>query len=280
MNPPPSSVLVNGKPDVAIDPTDRGFALGDGLFETVAVRHGRPRLWQSHCERLAGGCGRLGLTVPDLVRLRSEVDAVIGGTDAGTVRITVTRGPGPRGYAPPPDPHPTRVVAFQPAVSPGPPRADGLRLRWCATRLALQPALAGLKHLNRLEQILARSEWSDPDIDEGVMRATDGRVIECTAANLFLVQSGTLITPALDECGVAGVMRAAVIRAAEAQAIAVAVRDVQPAEVAAADALFVTSATRGLSPVARLDERTFPADDPVVHRLTEHLEHEFGNNRE
>jgi len=258
--------LINGRPQANLDPTDRGFTLGDGLFETIAVRTGSPRFWDDHCQRLRRGCQRLGIPKPAMADLRADVEQVLTGAQTGTLRITVTRGPGARGYAPPAEPAPTRAVVFHPHAPPADPPSP-VRLRWCSTRLALQPALAGLKHLNRLEQVLARSEWADPAIDEGVMLGMDGRVVECIASNLFLVRDGALVTPLLEACGVAGVMRGRVLCAAAGLRIATEVRSVAPGELAAAEALFVTSATRGLAPVAELGERAFATDDPVTQRL-------------
>lgn len=256
---------------MSVDVTDRGFALGDGLFETIAIRDGEPRLWQSHVERLSEGCRRLGIPVPSTEGLRQELDRARDGAVSGTARITITRGSGPRGYAPPPRPAPTRVVAFFPSTD-GSSSKSRFVLRWCQTRLALQPALAGIKHLNRLEQVLARAEWTDPTIDEGIMLATDGRVVECVMSNLFLVSDHTLVTPALDECGVSGVMRRHVLEAARRAGIDTEVRRVEPEEVKRACAVFVTNAVRGLVAVERIDELQYSADGPVVRDLMDCLE--------
>lgn len=251
---------------------DRGLALGDGLFETIAVRGGRPRFWYAHRERLADGCLRLGIRPPDMDAVRADIERAVGSDECGTLRVTVTRGRGPRGYASPSDPQPTRIVAFHPqagsSANPGP-----LTIRWCDTRLALQPALAGLKHLNRLEQVLARAEWNDPAIGEGLMCATDGRVIEGVMSNLFLVEGdGGLVTPALDECGVAGVMRRLTLEAASGLGMAVDVRRVEPMEVESAAGVFMTNAVRGLVPVARLGDRQWPVQHELMARLSDGVE--------
>jgi len=264
-------IIVNGRECASVDVTDRGFSLGDGLFETIAIRNGAPRFWQAHAERLVDGCRRLAIPVPSIDELAHELECVRDGSESGTARITVSRGPGPRGYAPPPEPLPTRVVGFYPATTPSNP-AQRFSLRWCETRLALQPALAGLKHLNRLEQVLARSEWSDPAIDEGIMLATDGRVVECVMSNLFLVVDHTLVTPALDECGVSGVMRRQVLEAATCLGIHTEVRRVEPPEVERASAVFVTSALRGIVAVERIGDLQYSSHDPVVQDLIDRLE--------
>lgn len=259
------SIVVDGHREDRVAALDRGFTLGDGLFETLAVRAGVPRFWSAHMERLCEGCRRLALPQPPQAALADDAAAVCADAADGTLRITWTRGVGARGYAPPAAPVPTRVVAFHPGPV-RPPRP--LALRWCDTRLALQPALAGVKHLNRLEQVLARAEWSDPGIDEGIMRAGDGRVVACVAANLFLVADGVLVTPDLGECGVAGTTRRRVLSAAAALGLEAAVRRVEVREVESADELFVTSAVLGVAPVATLAERRLHAPGPVTRRVT------------
>ena len=131
-------------------------------------------------------------------------------------------------------------------------RAGGLVLRWCETRLAVQPALAGIKHCNRLEQVLARGEWQDPQIDDGLMRDTDGHVVCATSGNLFVLHDARWWTPPLDRCGVAGVCRAWAMTALAAQAVALS-----PADVENADAVFLCNAVRGILPVACLGERVW-----------------------
>lgn len=257
-------ILVDGRPEERIAALDRGFALGDGLFETIAVRAGIPRFWSAHIERLREGCRRLLLPEPPTAALAEDAASLCAGGDNGTLRITWTRGIGARGYAPPADPVPTRVLAFHPGAAPA---ARALTLRWCDTRLALQPALAGIKHLNRLEQVLARAEWSDPTVDEGIMLASDGRVVECVAANLFLVHGGTLITPDVADCGVAGTTRRRVLAAAETLGLKAAVRRVEVEEVESADEAFVTNAVLGVAPVAAIAERRLAAPGPFTRRL-------------
>jgi len=167
------------------------------------------------------------------------------------LKLTITRGPGPRGYRPPAEPSVTRIVTSSAAR----PRGDALApllIRICDTRLGLNPLLAGLKHLNRLEQVMACAEWDDPDIGEGLMLSTDGRLISATAANVFLVEGGRLVTPAIRDCGVAGVMRQVVLAAAADRGQPVLVEDVHPDRLANADELFVTNAVIGIRPVKEL----------------------------
>ena len=169
------------------------------------------------------------------------------------MRITVTRGVGERGYAPPPAAQPTRILAATavPAL-PSDWYAQGIRVRCCALRLAAQPALAGLKHANRLEQVLARAEWDDAQIAEGLLRDRSGYVVSATAANLFAVVGGVLVTPALDECGVAGVARAEVLARRD-----VVVRRLSWEEVMQAEEIFLTSSLRGIVPLRQVDDSVF-----------------------
>lgn len=270
MSAPAPRFLVNGIATDRIAALDRGFTLGDGLFETVAVRAGQARLWPQHCERLAEGCRRLGLPQPDVAMLHDELEQCRGDELDGTVRITWTRGPGPRGYAPPEQPEPTRVVGWFPGLPTLPERP--LRLRWCDHRLGENPALAGLKHLNRLEQVLARAEWNDPGIDEGVMRSVSGDIIECTSCNLFLVLDGILLTPDLSRCGVAGVMRRHVLTLAEDLSIPVQIGRLNVDTLVNADELFVTNASRGIAAVGSMENHEWTAPGPRTRQLMQALE--------
>lgn len=259
-------MLVNGAPGHTLAALDRGLAYGDGLFETIRLVQGRSPLWPRHMQRLRDGAARLRLPAPDVLQLESEAAAVSQGMEHAVVRITVTRGVGERGYAPPASPMPTRVVAaFDAPPMAGPAYRDGIRVRWCETRLAAQPRLAGIKHLNRLEQVLARAEWNDPEIAEGLLLDAAGRVVCATMANLFAVIDGMLVTPALERCGVAGVARAEVLATRpDAQ-----VRDVRLDELLAASELFLTSSVRGILPVQAVGDKVFHPG-PVTRALQQH----------
>lgn len=261
-----SRVLVDGQVREQVSALDRGLGYGDGLFETIRFVSAEAPLWSRHMHRLEEGCRRLCLPGPEPALLLAEARRVSQGLPGAVVRITLTRGVGARGYRPPAQPEPTRIVAgFEPPYPDATGQADGIRVRLCATRLAAQPLLAGLKHLNRLEQVLARAEWDDPAIAEGVLCDADGLAISATAANLFAVVGGTLVTPLLDRCGVAGVARAEILDAwPQGQ-----VRPIPLAELREADELFLSSSVRGILPVRELDGRAF-AVGPVTRALQAH----------
>lgn len=259
--------LVNGVESSAISVDDRGLQYGDGLFETMSATDGKVRHFERHMERLAEGGRRLGLPVPAPELIAAECERALTGLGAGSVKLMITRGPGPRSYRPPAEPAVTRIV-----VSSAPrPRNDpegGIAVRLCDTPLGLNPRLAGLKHLNRLEQVLACAEWNDPAVPEGLMSSVDGRIICATAANVFLVQAGRLVTPDIRDCGVAGVMRGVVLAGARELEIDTEVRDVLPDDLATADEVFLTNAITGVRPVGEvLDLRRYTAPGAVTRLL-------------
>ena len=261
--------LVNGVESSAISVDDRGLQYGDGLFETMAALNGRVRHFERHMERLAEGGRRLGMTVPDPAVIAAECERALVGLGAGSVKLMVTRGPGPRSYRPPAEPSITRIIVSS-APKPRNDPDEGIVVRLCDTPLGLNPRLAGIKHLNRLEQVLACAEWNDPAIAEGLMSAVDGRIVCATAANVFLVRDGHLVTPEIRDCGVAGVMRGLVLAAARELAVETEVRNVNIGDLDAAEEVFLTNAITGVRPVGEiLGVRRYDALGPVTRVLLE-----------
>ncbi len=259
-------VFVNGRPATQLNPADRGLHYGDGLFETIAMRDGRPRFMDWHFERLTEGARRLGFPDPEVDRLRSEI-GLAGPVKHAVIKLILTRGPGERGYRPPRKPQPTRVMV----VSDWPKWPDsawieGVRVRWCRIRLGRNRALAGIKHLNRLEQVLARAEWDDDEVEEGLMQDDRDLVISAIQANLFARVQGAWVTPLLDESGVAGVMRRAFRRWSGERGEPVAERVLAACEVEAASALLLTNALIGAWPVRELAGRPLHID-PVARQF-------------
>ena len=251
---PPSEWLLNGEPGAALPALDRGLLYGDGLFETIAVQAGRARLWDRHMRRLQAGCQRLGLPEPDVAVLAAEAGRLIAGRSRVVLKIILTRGPGGRGYRGPQPPCPSRILALHPWPDYPPEWWErGIAARFCQTRLGCNPALAGIKHLNRLEQVLARAEWDDPGIAEGLMLDGEGRVIEGVMTNLFIVRGRGLLTPDLGRCGVAGVMRGWILDHAPGLGMTVRATDLGMDEINMADELFVTNSLVGVWPLRRLD---------------------------
>ena len=245
-------ILINHQPAESLSVTDRGFTYGDGVFRTLRASHGQPRLWRWQWQQLAHDCAALGLPLPDVDPLLADITRVCAGIDEATVRITVTRGHGARGYSPASAPGSTLIVQASPYLAaPDSCFRDGIVARLCDWRLALQPRLAGIKHLNRLEQVLARAEWQDPVIFDGLMRDTAGRVVCATAANVFVLIDGVWRTPSLDQCGVAGIARGWLL----ANVPDIEVTVLGPETVESAQAVFLCNAVRGILPVGRLGTR-------------------------
>ena len=250
-------ILVNGLPADQVDARDRGLAYGDGVFRTLKIEDGDPVWWTDHYARLAADCAALGLACPDEALLRGEV-ARVAADGAGVAKLVVTRGAGARGYAPPALPAVTRIVLGAPL--PAHAAADApvdVRARWCDLRLARQPRLAGIKHLNRLEQVLARAEWDDPAIFEGLLCDDTGAVISGVMSNLVLAKDGTLRTPDLAGCGVAGVARTRLLRAAAATGLTLQVCRLTPDAILDADELMLCNSLIGVRRVAALGERSW-----------------------
>jgi 4-amino-4-deoxychorismate lyase len=192
-------ILVNGAAADSVAATDRGLAYGDGVFRTLPVRRGKPQCWHLHYGKLEHDCKALAIACPPMKVLATELEQLARESADFAAKIIVTRGSGARGYAPPQPASPTRIVMGAAlAEYPAEFSRSGITAHLCTTRLSFQPRLAGVKHLNRLENVMARAEWSDPAVPEG----------------LVLVENGALVTPELSRCGVAGVTRERIMKAA------------------------------------------------------------------
>ncbi len=253
-----ATAVYRGRQRIAApDPADRGLAYGDGLFETVLVFAHQAVWWPAHWARLARGAAALGFGLPQREWLEAELGPLLSSApDNSVLKLILTRGAGGRGYAADPELEPTLVLS----VHAAPPQPAGpLVLRWCDTRLAIQPALAGIKHLNRLEQVLARAECSETGFDEGLVCDHDGHVVAATGANLFVFREGRWLTPGLDRCGIAGVCRAQLLLPLQAREARL-----DRAAIESADAVFLSNAVRGILPVARLGTRAWPPHPAIA----------------
>ena len=251
-------MLIDGEPLQSIAATDRALHYGDGVFETIAVLAGRPRLWQAHMVRLLQGCERLAIPPPDLQRLADECSRLCVDGEEAVLKVIISRGSGGRGYRPPATPHPRRILIRYPWPAVTAWWSDGARLIYCQTPLACHPLLSGVKHLNRLEQVIARSEWQDDTIHEGLMCDSEGRVIEGTMSNLFALKDGVLYTPELAQCGIAGIMRGQVMAMAAQQGILCRTVTIRPDDLADMDELLISNSLIGMVPVRMLADRSYP----------------------
>jgi 4-amino-4-deoxychorismate lyase len=259
------TVLVDGQPADNVAVSDRGLQFGDGLFETLAVFDGRPTLWDAHMRRLERGCVRLGLPLPDPALLAEDADRVCTGGVDGVLKILWTAGPSERGYRRPPVLQPTRIVRYTPRASRG--DLSAWRLVLCTHRWSDNPVLAGIKHLNRLDQVLARAEVDRAGADEGVMLAADGRVVSGTMTNLVLQHGRQLTTPRITTAGIAGVVRGLLLETADRLGADARESDIVIDSVHDADAVFACNSLVGVVRIAEMDGRAYDpdiAEHPVV----------------
>lgn len=244
---------------VAVAASDRGFNYGDGVFRTVRVNGGRVAAWTRHAQKLGSDLARLGLGRPDLARIEGDL-AQLGACHPDCVaRITVTAGASTRGYRRADGvPLTTIVRATALPAWPDDVAGQGIILRLCSLRLADQPILAGVKHLNRLEQVLARAEWDDDRIAEGLTLDAAGHAICGTMSNLFIVEGGRLATPDLARCGVEGVQRARILDWAHSRGIPATVESLSLERVCMADGLVLCNSVIGAWWVSRFEGHTYP----------------------
>ncbi len=258
--------LVNGEPAASVSTHDRGFQYGDGVFETIAVFRGKPLLWDRHMQRLARAAHRLAIVPPSLELLQTETSQLCVGAERAVLKIVLTRGIGGRGYAIHGVGTTTRVLYLSPWPDyPATFARDGVAVTVCETTLAHNRRLAGIKHLNRLEQVLARMEWRT-EFAEGLMQDEDGNVIEGTMTNVFVVTDGMLRTPSLSSCGVEGIMRGIVIDAAKRLGIPHVVTDLTIDDLEAAQELFLTNSLIGVWPIKQLRDREY-TNGPITRAL-------------
>ncbi len=265
-----AATLIDGRPGDQVSVAERALQYGDGLFETISCVDGAPRWLPRHLQRLRLGCERLQLPFTDYEVLAQEITALAGAGSAAparcVVKVIVSRGAAlRRGYGPTGAERPTRIVSRHewPAGDPTAP----LHVSLSSVRLGTNPLLAGLKHLNRLEQVLAQLA-RPPGIDEVLMLSSRGEIIGGSMSNVFLADQTGLFTPRLDACGVAGVMRGLVLQASRARRPvaplrfgAVRVRRVMPSELPGVREAFVTNVRWGIRSIGSLDGRALASDD-------------------
>ncbi|HEY0800472.1 MAG TPA: aminodeoxychorismate lyase [Steroidobacteraceae bacterium] len=249
------SVWINGRRGGTLDYRDRGLQYGDGVFESMRVHRRQVRLLDLHLDRLYKSCRLLRIPAPKRPVLRRELERIATGRNEGVLKLIVTRGSGPRGYRPSGRERATRIASLHELPPAASADAGAVRLRVCATPLSANPALAGLKTLNRLDSVLARAEWQDARIWEGLMRDVDGNWVCGTMSNLFLRRGTVLMTPLLDRCGVAGVMRRWILQSAGRLRLRAVERRVRWEDLKSSEEIFMSNAVVGLRSVRSIEWR-------------------------
>ena len=270
---PRQRVWVNATETNLVPVEDRGLAFGDGVFETMRFHGARVPLLERHLQRLQEGVRRLRIAL-DIEQLREEISRFVSsaGAEEGVLKLIVTRSDGGRGYRVDQGSEARRILMQRSSGShPAQWWSEGVTIRHCDTRLGSNRALAGMKHLNRLEQVLARLEWDDGQIAEGLMSDQKGCIVEGISTNLFLVSGGRLLTPVIDHCGVAGVMRGFILDVV-APELALHSEQVhcQRALLAAAQEVFLCNAVIGVWPVRQLGTTRWPLG-PVTRKVQSHV---------
>ncbi len=265
-------ILIDGKQTNELPADDRGLAYGDGLFETIKITNGRPLLWRRHMRRLLQGCQVLGIEYDDEAQLLQETLQLAEGHEHGIIKIILTRGSGGRGYRPDARCPARRIVSYHalPDYDVG-HRQQGIRLFRCATPVSVNSALAGLKTLCRLEQVMAQQEFEESEFAEGLMLDPDGRVIEGTRSNVFAVKDDELLTPTLKSAGIKGIMRDVIIEMAKNDGMTVHERELGHEEFRSANEIFVCNSILGVWPVIEY-QNTIYQRGPVTVDIMNKLE--------
>jgi len=267
-------VYVNGQRSDHISVYDRAFQYGDGLFETIAVVNGKPALLDLHLQRLRSGLSRLSFPELPMQPLVDDIQDKCQKFDSAALKLVVTRGESRRGYLPSATPKINVLLAFSEknnyeSIVPA------IALCFCNTQLGINPLLAGIKHLNRLEQVLAKKESHERGYKDGLVSDLDGNIIEATSANLFLWKDSKLITPDLERCGINGVVRQLVFNIAEQMDIPVVIGNISKADCNNADALFISNSLNGIIPVKKLEDTSFDQDKWPRDLYSEVMKHVY-----
>lgn len=246
-------MIINGLPGSSINANDRGLMYGDGVFRTLLLRQGIPLHWPQHYNKLKHDCEAIGIVCPAMQLLGTELAQLAQSQPDSIAKIVITRGAATRGYAPAANPQITSILSTSSLSEyPDSYATQGVSVHICKLRLGHQPRLAGIKHLNRLENVLAAAELTDTNIAEGLMLDQDGHVIECTRSNLFMVRDGKLFTSDLSKCGVAGLQRDRVMDFARQEKMICKVTEITLDDLLAADEIFIVNSVIGLWPVREM----------------------------
>ena len=270
--------LVNGELNQSISPLDRGLAYGDGIFRTLRIQSGLPCNWHSHYQKLVADCSTIGIVCPSAELLIDDIhrlfmEDVLESKNA-TAKIIVTRGEGERGYAPPAITLPTRIVMKSAMPSYAADNySHGVSLHLCKTRLAIQPQLAGIKHLNRLENVLARMEWRDEQVFDGLMLDANDNVTECTMSNIFARFGNALMTPPLNLCGVAGITRQQILALSKPLNLFVNEGKLSVEKLYEADEVIICNSLYGVFQVRQIADKNWAAQ-PLAATLRSMLKYD------
>ncbi len=249
---------LNGQAITHLSPLERGFAYGDGVFSTIAVCHSQALLLDYHWQRLVEGCQRLGIHCPNISQWQNDFLHFTAQHAHMTAKVIITRGEGGRGYLADSQAQANCYFYAYPVVDYPPDYQQGVSTDFLQGRLGVNPLLAGLKHLNRLEQVLLRQELAQTSHPEALVCDVAGKVIEGVFSNICMVKDRQLLTPLLNEAGVAGVMRRHVLQIAQELGVDVIETTLLPHEFLAADEVFFCNSLYGIWPVQQIAGTILP----------------------
>lgn len=253
---------VNGQVGASLYVEDRAYQYGDGVFETIAFFKQKPVLWKAHMERLARGCDALGLSCPSEDALLAEAQSLMPQSDSLVVKFIVSRCEGGRGYRPP-----TIKKANVSVLCYGltqPTESGNLHTRACKTPWSINPVFAGLKTLNRLEQVLAQKECADWGIEEAVMTDGGDKLISGTKSNLFILEGDRLVTPELNLTGIAGTMRAHLLECSKQYGLQSTTSNISHERMKLADGAFFVNSVMGVLPIQSFEGVTYQNMSQVI----------------
>ena len=255
-------VLINGKKQTRLSVFNRLTQFGDGLFETCVVKNTNLLFWSAHFARLEKGCAQLKINpISEQQWLKDIAKALeLAKLDNAVVKIFLSRGESVRGYGFASNIQPIRFVIVSEMPTQMPLK---YALSVCCSGYADNQLLSNIKHCNRLEQILARSELS---ADECIMLDNNGNVISVTQGNIFAVKSGVLLTPNLDKCGIAGTRREAILKIATDLGLQVKVGKLTLQALFDCDEVFISNSVIGIKSVSTINKRQF-----TQHAITQKL---------
>lgn len=274
-------VSINGVHVEHVTVMDRGLQYGDGLFETIACVNSELQFWNQHIQRMRAGAISLNIDFPDEQLFLQDIKKIydIAPETNCVFKIILTRGQGNRGYQSPANQRPTRIVICSSWPDYSPDLIDtGIAACLCKHPVSINPALAGIKHLNRLDNVIARNEWHN-EYHEGLMADAEGNIIEGTMSNVFAVRDNVLYTPGLERSGINGVIRNQVLNIARDENIKIETTRLTLNDLYSMDEIFVTNSIIGIWPVSMIEQQPYPVGEmskamhnKLQQRILEHAE--------
>jgi 4-amino-4-deoxychorismate lyase len=253
-------IIINGQFQDCIDVTERALQYGDGCFTTMAFTQGKLQLWSKHLARLQHNCQRLAINFNQWQALQDSALSLIAKAEyeSGVIKIIISRGKGGRGYSPLNVTEPSYILSCHVLpVHYASWQKQGISLGLSPIKLAMQPLLAGLKHLNRLEQVLVKQALDLTEFEDALVCDTSGNIVEASAANVFWLHKGQWFTPSLENSGVEGVMRNEVCELLSTLSQPVTETKQKFTVDFAAEEMFICNALMTIVPVTSLSAPTF-----------------------